>query len=508
MKKYRFAATGYIIFNNRILLIKHPKLGVWLPVGGKVDEGESPGECFKREVREEVGLDVEIIKLFEHSRKVGDHQYLQLEDVKDFFHLDFIYYAKASTDKVTLIEKIKEAKWFSFCDFLQIKNELFPDVSEEMERIYSRYCEHDPFQIVEAEFKQFGKLFKRAVVVNHSDGKTEKFLNEIKKYTEDLFYVEKSYSGNEMSRTNISSLLGNDKVVTPEQAKELLLTGDSSKDVVFDISGVVSSLVSIEKEWKGFVVEDTANGLTWIKSKLGVPQQPIFSVAYSRLKKSVENPHVAEGIFSSVIAYCHANDFKIHSSNILLVGYGSIGSILAEMLASLSSSISIFDKDYSRLLDARARRFNALDTLENIAHFDVIISSTGTPDSMKEKELVQMKDGVILVNCSTKQWEFDRSVIEKYPSTVIKETEIVNINNKKIFILNKGFPINFWNERGTYTPPILSTFACMLEMALHIQKSKEYFMKLPERIYEISEILPKVEEKYLKHYFLKESLQI
>jgi 8-oxo-dGTP diphosphatase len=50
--------------DGRFLLIKRrkaPNLGCWSPIGGKLDmdRGESPYECARREVKEEIGLDLE-----------------------------------------------------------------------------------------------------------------------------------------------------------------------------------------------------------------------------------------------------------------------------------------------------------------------------------------------------------------------------------------------------------------------------------------------------------------
>ena len=41
---------------GRVLLIKHRRLGTWLPVGGEVEPGETPLEAAQRELFEETGL--------------------------------------------------------------------------------------------------------------------------------------------------------------------------------------------------------------------------------------------------------------------------------------------------------------------------------------------------------------------------------------------------------------------------------------------------------------------
>jgi ADP-ribose pyrophosphatase YjhB (NUDIX family) len=57
----QFTATVYIIENQCVLLIYHRKFNKWLPPGGHLDPNELPPEGAKREVREETGLEIELI---------------------------------------------------------------------------------------------------------------------------------------------------------------------------------------------------------------------------------------------------------------------------------------------------------------------------------------------------------------------------------------------------------------------------------------------------------------
>ena len=61
------AALGVILSENRILLVKRRDLPLWVIPGGGIDEPESPEEAVIREVKEETGLDVTIV------RKVGEY---------------------------------------------------------------------------------------------------------------------------------------------------------------------------------------------------------------------------------------------------------------------------------------------------------------------------------------------------------------------------------------------------------------------------------------------------
>jgi len=61
-KANHFTATGFVFNeNDEILMIKHKKLGVWLPPGGHIDENELPCEAVLREILEETGVKAKVI---------------------------------------------------------------------------------------------------------------------------------------------------------------------------------------------------------------------------------------------------------------------------------------------------------------------------------------------------------------------------------------------------------------------------------------------------------------
>ena len=61
MKKIILAGCA-IVENNAILLLNRKKTGWYELPGGKIDSGESAEEAAKREIKEELGCDVEIVR--------------------------------------------------------------------------------------------------------------------------------------------------------------------------------------------------------------------------------------------------------------------------------------------------------------------------------------------------------------------------------------------------------------------------------------------------------------
>lgn len=94
-----FTVAVFVVWEGKVLLHLHRKLGMWLPPGGHIEPNELPDEAALREVWEETGVQVQLVG--ERREDVSEPVQLitpagvQLEDISPGHqHIDLIYYAR------------------------------------------------------------------------------------------------------------------------------------------------------------------------------------------------------------------------------------------------------------------------------------------------------------------------------------------------------------------------------------------------------------------------------
>ncbi len=102
----RFTVTaGAVIFNDQkqVLLLKHrfrAGSGWGLP-GGFLERGEQPIDCLRRELREEIGLELEDVEVF------------AARSFKKPKQVEVLFRARANASVKPLTMEVERAEWFS-----------------------------------------------------------------------------------------------------------------------------------------------------------------------------------------------------------------------------------------------------------------------------------------------------------------------------------------------------------------------------------------------------------
>lgn len=115
MSRRAFAASVYVLNGRDVLLVKHKRLGIWLPVGGEVEDNETPTEAAKREVLEEIGQHVTFVGIRQRvgvdGEPVGFLGYEEHACGSKGLHMCFSFVARASSRIVVSDGSFTEHRW-------------------------------------------------------------------------------------------------------------------------------------------------------------------------------------------------------------------------------------------------------------------------------------------------------------------------------------------------------------------------------------------------------------
>jgi ADP-ribose pyrophosphatase YjhB (NUDIX family) len=142
-----FTASCYIFFNNKILFHKHKKLKIYLPIGGHIEINETPKEAVLREVKEECGLEVEILgddkKLDDGSSELSRGEFLNCHKINEFHeHMDFVFFGIAKSDNLN--PKKGESKEFVWIEEEELdKLDLRENVKKYSKLLFGRLREEN-----------------------------------------------------------------------------------------------------------------------------------------------------------------------------------------------------------------------------------------------------------------------------------------------------------------------------------------------------------------------------
>ena len=108
-----FTATGIVVHRNATLVHWHQKVGEWLAPGGHIEKNEDPVQATLREVKEETGLNVDIIPTYptpqiSNLEQITPPYTVMVEDDFDksigvHQHIDFIYFTTPVPNSSELI---------------------------------------------------------------------------------------------------------------------------------------------------------------------------------------------------------------------------------------------------------------------------------------------------------------------------------------------------------------------------------------------------------------------
>ena len=129
-----FDPAGRVLLIRCVVMRRDGEFAFWLTPGGEIEPGETPIDAAGRELREEIGLAVELLGPVYEEATQFEHQ----GEMRD--NLDFVFVTRCAADEPALsgvtadeIAIMKEIRWWSLADVQTSGERIFPvDLADRM----------------------------------------------------------------------------------------------------------------------------------------------------------------------------------------------------------------------------------------------------------------------------------------------------------------------------------------------------------------------------------------
>ncbi len=123
-EKIDFTVEVFLVYKDKVLLRLHEKYKIWLSVGGHVELDEEPNQAAIREVKEEVGLDIQLLddlRPFKEEtanyKELIPPKFMNTNRISPTHqHVTLTYFAKSPTDQIIPESPTDVWKWVTVAE--------------------------------------------------------------------------------------------------------------------------------------------------------------------------------------------------------------------------------------------------------------------------------------------------------------------------------------------------------------------------------------------------------
>lgn len=128
MNFFHISVKGFIYFNDKYLFVRkslksQPNIELWELPGGGLNFGELPEDALKREIKEETGLDIKVI------RPLIVWSFLKYSNKQN---IGITFLCEAAGDSVKISSEHDAYKWLSKEEFETIN--ILPELKDDMKK--------------------------------------------------------------------------------------------------------------------------------------------------------------------------------------------------------------------------------------------------------------------------------------------------------------------------------------------------------------------------------------
>lgn len=324
---------------------------------------------------------------------------------------------------------------------------------------------------------------KSNLVCTHAKQLTARFLLCLQQLGSTVSYVPIPYSCDERYLMEIAHLL---PILSDDSAIASALEG---ADIIIEDGARLSKRVLMGKgiahRKQMFSIEQTTHGIRYFHDYGKLLPYPVISVAESKLKVQIENALATpEAVLATFVRLA---DVSLSAKCVLLIGSGSVGLGLAELLQSHGAHVSIIEIDSVKRLVCRHRGIAAypVSNIELLLReTDIVATCTANycGDLLTPERIALLRDGGMIFNAGSGTGEIHSTLFQEgmrsfHGGQLVVEkigddflcTFVKMGGTKSVRILCSGNPVNLRAATGNAADVIDITFSLMLLSAIHMQ---------------------------------------
>jgi adenosylhomocysteinase len=232
---------------------------------------------------------------------------------------------------------------------------------------------------------------------------------------------------------------------------------DGAPDLVVDDGGDLMNTLHAERpELLPALVggcESTSTGVARLRrmAAAGTLAFPVVAADASVTRRMLDNGY---GTSQSVIdGLLRATNMLLAGKTVVVAGYGSCGSAIAQRVAGLGAQVIVTEVDPVRALDAIMRGYQVLPMDVAAPAGDVFITATGSRDVITGAHLESMRDGAVLANAGHFDVEIDVRALADLAVDVRRgirpnADEYVLDDGRRLILLADGRVVNLIAAEG------------------------------------------------------------
>jgi adenosylhomocysteinase len=238
------------------------------------------------------------------------------------------------------------------------------------------------------------------------------------------------------------------------------------------------------------ISEETTTGVLRLleRVKNGTLPLPAFNVNDSVTKSKFDNKYGCKE--SAVDAIRRATDTMMAGKVAVVAGYGDVGKGTAASLAGAGARVIVTEIDPICALQAAMDGFEVKKMENAIPRADIVITTTGNCDIIREEHFRALRDKAIVCNIGHFDDEIDMAWLNKNyghtKDTVKPQVDIYTIEGKEVIILAEGRLVNLGCATGHPSFVMSNSFTnqtlAQLELWQNADKYENQVYTLPKHL--------------------------